>query len=72
MGDAFNEIRVELHTYSEAVSHKKKGPKSKAKKTLVFEGTSGHPQWVPARVARNRAIFRSQFQISANQDKTRP
>ena len=43
MGDAFNQIRVELHTYSEAVSHKKR-PKSKAKKTFVFEGTSRHPQ----------------------------
>ena len=59
MGDAFNQIRVELHTYSEAVSPQKKEPKSKAKKTLVFEGSSGHPQWVPAGVAKNSAIFRT-------------
>ena len=59
MGDAFDEIWVNLHIYFEAAKDIKKRPKSRAKKTIVFEGTSGHPQWVPAGVAKNRAIFRT-------------
>ena len=58
MGDAFDEIWVKLHTYFEAVKHITRGPKSMAK-AIVFEGTSGHPQWVPAGVAKNSAIFRT-------------
>ena len=44
MGDACHEIWAIPHTYYEAVQPQKKRPKSKVKKTPVFQSTSGHPQ----------------------------